>query len=127
MCALCLGVPTPVVYIGTHAQTRLHDRGSGLTAWTVVRLRKRRSHVTRARERICATTQEEAKRTQLHSSAAALEVRAARAEQQLSETQRQADAARSESRQLAASLASAEARLAEAQQSQVCFTRSRHI
>jgi uncharacterized protein (DUF3084 family) len=60
-----------------------------------------------------------AQRTQLHSSAAALEVRAARAEQQLAEAQRQADAARSESRRLAASLASAEARLTEAQQSQV--------
>ncbi len=68
---------------------------------------------------IFTAAQEEAKRTQLHSSAAALEVRAARAEQQLAEAQRQADAARSESRRLAASLASAEARLTEAQQSQV--------
>ena len=63
--------------------------------------------------------QEEAKRTQLHSSAAALEARASKAEQQLAAAQRQADAARSESRQLAAKLATVETRLAEAQQSQV--------
>lgn len=63
--------------------------------------------------------QEEAKRTQMHSSAAALEARAARAEQQLADAQRQVDAARSEGRQLAARLATAEARLAEAQQLQV--------
>ena len=56
---------------------------------------------------------------QLHSSAAALEARATRAEQQLADAQRQAETARSENRRLAASLASAEARLAEAQQSQV--------
>ena len=69
--------------------------------------------------RVSVTVQEEAKRTQLHSSAAALEARATRAEQQLAAAQRQADAARAESNQLATRLATVEARLADAQQSQV--------
>jgi len=68
--------------------------------------------------------QEEAKRTQLHTSAAALEARASRAEQQLAAAQRQADSARTESKQLAARLATVEARLADAQQSQVSGTMS---